>query len=222
MTSAFELRQQVRGALRDLLVKPPGKMKKHELEHTLAALTYKGDVKATISEPAPAAGRPPPRPVPTSSEGDIRVPLMPKERVTAQSTAAEKNAYRESIGVPKRVHLNIAEPKPAVARKTNPKGVCPPGLAAYHAKRKAEKEAALLAAAPAPAPLERTKPAPKPKEPKLTPPPPPVEDDTDHKAVRIVRPHAVPAEKKAAATAKKTDRPALMAEFEAFLKSREG
>jgi hypothetical protein len=90
----------------------------------------------------------------------------------------------------------------------------PPGLAAYHAKRKAEKEAAILATAPAPAPLERTKPAPKPK---ATPPPPPVEDDTDPKAVRIVRAHA-PAEKKAAAPATKAD---MMAEFEAFLKSRE-
>jgi hypothetical protein len=149
-------------------------------------------------------------------EGDIRVPMMPKERVTALSTAAEKQAYRESIGVPKRVKLNVAEPKPAVARKAPPKGVMPPGLAAYREKQKAEKEAALLAAAPAPAPLERTKPAPKPKA-----TPPPVEDDTDPKAVRIVRPHAVPAEKKAAATAKKTDKPALMAEFEAFLKSRE-
>ena len=222
MTSKFELRVKVREAIRDLLVKPPGKMKKHELEHTLAALTAKGDVKATISEPAPAAGRPPPRPVPTTSEGDIRVPLMPKERVTALSTAAEKNAYRESAGVPKTFQIQTKEPKPSMTRTTHPKGVIPPGLAAYHEKRKAEKEAALLAAAPAPAPLERTKPAPKPKEPKATPPPPPIEDDTDRKAVRIVKPHSVPAEKKAAAIAKKTDRPALMAEFEAFLKSREG
>jgi hypothetical protein len=156
---------------------------------------------------------------------------MPKERVTALSTAAEKNAYRESAGVPKTFQIQTKEPKPSMTRTTHPKGVIPPGLAAYHEKRKAEKEAALLAAAPAPAPLERTKPAPKPKEPKApkapkepkaTPPPPPVEDDTDPKAVRIVRAHAIPAEKKAAATAKKTDKPALMAEFEAFLKSREG
>ena len=217
MTSTFELRQQVRGALRDLLVKPPGKMKKHELEHTLAALTHKGDIKELIPEPAPAAGRPPPRPVPTTSEGDIRVPMMPKQRVTAQSTPAEKDAYRESIGVPKRVQLNIAVPKPAVARKAPPKGVVPPGIAAYRAKQKAEKEAALLATAPAPAPLERTKPAPKPK---VTPPPAPTEDDTDHKASKIVRPHATPAVK-GAPPAKKTDKAALMAEFEAFLKSRE-
>jgi hypothetical protein len=214
MTSKFELRVKVREAIRDLLVKPPGKMKKHELEHTLAALTHSGDVKATISEPAPAAGRPAPRPVPTTSEGDIRVPMLPKERVTALSTAAEKNAYRESVGVPKTFQIQTKEPKPSLTRTSHPKGVIPPGLAAYHAKRKAEKEAALLAAAPAPAPLERTKPAPKPKEPKATPPPPPVEDDTDPKASKIVRAHA-------AATAKKTDKPALMAEFEAFLKSRE-
>jgi hypothetical protein len=230
MTSKFELRVKVREAIRDLLVKPPGKMKKHELEHTLAALTAKGDVKATISEPAPAAGRPPPRPVPTTSEGDIRVPLMPKERVTALSTAAEKNAYRESVGVPKTFQIQTKEPKPSLTRTTHPKGVIPPGLAAYHAKRKAEKEAALLAAAPAPAPLERTKPAPKPKAPKepkapkATPPPPPVEDDTDPKAVRIVRPHAVPAEKKAAAAKPAggagTDSDAMMTAFQEFLKQR--
>jgi hypothetical protein len=214
MTSVHELRVQIRGALRDLLVKPPGKMKKHELEHTLAALTHSGDLKTIIPEPAPAAGRPPPRPVPTSSEGDIRVPMMPKERVTARSTVAEKQAYRESVGVPKTFQIQTKEPKPSLTRISNPKGVMPPGLAAYHAKRKAEKEAAILATAPAPAPLERTKPAPKPK---ATPPPPPVEDDTDPKAVRIVRAHA-PAEKKAAAPATKAD---MMAEFEAFLKSRE-
>ena len=224
MTSKYDLECQVRDALRSLLPKAPGKMKKHELEHTLAALNWKGEIKTTIPEPASAAGTNPPRPIPTSMEGDIRVPLTPKERVSATSSKEAKAEYRKSMGMPETteaIRLSTARPMPA-----RQKGVMPPGFAAYHAKRKAEKEAALLAAAPAPAPLERTKPAPKPKEPKepkKLAPPPAEEDDTDPKAVRIVRAHVVSAEKKPIGRPpKKDDKTAMMAEFEAFLKSREG
>lgn len=231
MSSKYELECQLRAALRTLVPKAPGQMKKHELEHALAALNYKGEIKATIPEPASAAGTNPPRPIPTTTVSAIRVPMTPKERVSTTSSKEEKAELRKSVGLPEAIpHVRLHDYVPVARTNTKPKGVMPPGFAEYHAKRKAEKEAkeaALLAAAPAPAPLERTKPAPKPKEPKepkKVAPPPAEEDDTDAKVVRIVRAHVVTAEKKPLGrppAKKDTDsNAAMMAAFQDFLKSR--
>jgi hypothetical protein len=233
MASKYELQYQIREALRGLVPKAIGQMKTHELQHTLAALKHKGEIKTTISEFPSAAGTALPRPIPTKEEGDIKVPMLPKERVLATSSAAEKKAFRESMGMEKAPHFSLGSVhtkghRPPTIPK-NPKGVVPPGLAAYQAKRKAEKEAALLAAASAPAPPKKAS-APKPKKP-ITPPPSVEEDDIDPKAVRIVRAHA--AEKKPIgrppkkATAAKpaggagTDSDAMMTAFQEFLKQRE-
>lgn len=223
MTSKYELECQLRDALRVLLPKAPGKMKKHELEHTLAALNYKGEIKQTIPEPKSANGTNPPRLIPNTVEGGIRVPLVPKERVSATSTKEEKAALRKSMGLPEVTrHIPLAPSLPYKKAEV-PRGLGA-GLMAYHEKRRAEKAAAAAAAVAAgTAPPE----VPRPKAPKAPKAPKEPEQDVDLKAVRIVRAHAIEPNKKPLGRppkAPKTDTavdPAMLAQFEAFLKTRE-
>ena len=211
MASKAELEAELRATYTRLFPKAIGKMKKHELEFTLASLKNNGEGKVTISEFPPAAGRPPPRTVSVSEvvSGDtkITVPQPPKPRVHDKSPLADRIAMKEAYGA------SSATP---VKASVKGKGAHGAGLAAYNARRKAEKEAALLAAAPAPAPLVRSGPPAK----KPTAAAPPVEeDDTDPKAARIVKAHKAVAPRPAK---KKDDSGDMMAQFEAFLKSKAG
>ena len=218
MTSKIDVEAELRAAYAKMFPKAIGKMKKHEMEHMLAVLKHKADVSETIGPIPPATDRHAPRTVRVSEvvTGDtkITVPQPPAPRVTHKSPASEKQALREAYGATSVVHVRA--PKSGSVPSVGKKGELPPGLAAYHAKRRAEKEAALLAAAPAPAPLVRSGP---PAKKPTAAAPPMEEDDTDPKAVRIVKAHKVVAEKKPAV--KKDNTADMMAQFEAFLKSRE-
>ena len=218
MASRLELEAELRATMSQLFPKAIGKMKKHEIEHTLAAIRKQAEIKSTIAEPPVAVAGKLPRRIPTAAletdDTTISVPQLPKPRVNINSSLAEKAALRKSLGALSTVKKPVAKPKTPIDK---PKGVMPPGLAAYRAKQLEEKNAALIAAGKKPKPI--------------TPPPSVEEDDIDPKAVRIVRAHA--AERKPVgrppkkATAAKpaggagTDSDAMMTAFQEFLKQRE-
>lgn len=212
MTSKIDVEAELRAAYAKMFPKAIGKMKKHEMEHMLAVLKHKAEVKEIIGSVPPATDRHAPRTVRVSEvvagDAKITVPQPPSPRVTHKSPASEKQALREAYGATSVVHVR------APSGQGQKKGELPPGLAAYHARRKAEKEAALLAAAPAPAPLVRSGP---PAKKPTAAAPPAEEDDTDPKAARIVKPHKAAAPRPAK---KKDDTADMMAQFEAFLKSK--
>ena len=117
MASRFELEVQLREAFGKVFPKPVGKMKKHEIEHTLEAFQSWQADKAKTPEPAP---KPPriPRKVSalatTVADMTVSVPTVPPARVTGRSTLAEKAAARAEHELP--TH-NIITAPPTRGRK---------------------------------------------------------------------------------------------------------
>ena len=114
MASKQELLEQLRKAQKDLFPVAAGKMRKHEIARSLAALeaVRKGvAIPQDVPEAAPARG---PRKIVTADEdvGDtiIHVPAPPRKMLKDTAPVAEKIAYRASIGAPAHTKTHPGRP----------------------------------------------------------------------------------------------------------------
>lgn len=117
MATRRELMERLRKAQHEMFPVPPHKLRKHELEAAVEALTA-GTLAAKSAPPKkPATHGVLPREVRiadvVSGDSIIQVPQAPPKRIGQKSTKAEVQAYRESLGpAPERIPKPKAAPKP--------------------------------------------------------------------------------------------------------------
>lgn len=125
MATRRELMERLRKAQHEMFPVPPHKLRKHELEHAIDALTA-GTLAAKSAPPKkPATHAVLPREVRIADvvAGDsiIQVPQAPPKRIGQKSTKAEVQAYRESLGpAPERLPKPKPAPKPKKAKAEAP------------------------------------------------------------------------------------------------------